>query len=186
MNFKEYLKQLSIVILGILIAYWISNIGTHLKETATQKQVLLTILNEQQDNNKSLKTTLQSLDSLRTIFTGIQNKSLESGMVAIKYSGLSLNSIGYETAKYTGVFKDLDYKLASKIVENYESQDALIKLEKMMSDELFELLRTKISNSDNVDYFLMQVTNLINNINNFETGQKQLTEDLAAYLKADD
>ncbi|MDD4087976.1 MAG: hypothetical protein PHP48_12110, partial [Bacteroidales bacterium] len=75
MNMKEYLKQLSIVILGILIAFWLSNIGENYEERSTQKQLLRTILNELKDNNCSIKTSILSLDSLQMNYLNIQNKT---------------------------------------------------------------------------------------------------------------
>lgn len=182
MNSKDYFKHLSIVILGILIAFGISNIGMHYKERSTQKQVLLTILNELKDNNDNIKATMQSLDTLLTTFTRIQNKSTLSGTITIKHKELSVKSIGYETAKYTGILKDLNYKLVSKIVNNYESQNSLKELEKLMVDELFALLKTKIDESDNVDFILLQISNLMNNLESFDAEQKQLIEDLTVFL----
>jgi len=183
MNFKEYLKQLSIVILGILIAFWISNIGMSYKERTTQKQVLHTILNELKENNVNIKVTICSLDTLRSTFTRIKNKNTASGIIAINYSGISVNSIGYETSKHTGILKDVDYKLVSKIVENYESQNSLKELEKIMSDELFLLLKSKIGESENVDFLLLQISNLMNSLENFETEQKHLIENLMVFLE---
>jgi len=191
MDFKEYIKQLSIVILGILIAFWIGNIGTHYKERATQKQVLLTILNELNDNNEDIKATILNLDSLRTTFISIQKAKRLSDIDAItdtvnftiNYNGISVKSIGYETAKYTGILKDVDYKLVSKIVENYESQNSLKELEKLMTDELFVLMKNKIGEGSNVDYILLQILNLKDNLESFDTKQKQLIGNLRVFLK---
>ncbi|OFX19131.1 MAG: hypothetical protein A2041_15275 [Bacteroidetes bacterium GWA2_31_9b] len=182
MNFKEYLKQLSIVILGILIAFWISNISMHYKEIATQKQVLLTILYELKENNENIKATMQSLDSLHQTFSKIKNMNNFSGIVTISYAGMSVKNIGYETAKYTGILKDVDYKLVSKIVENYESQNSLKELEQLMSDEMFVLIKNKIGESDNVDYILVQISNIMNNLEGLDEEQKQLIDKLMLYL----
>lgn len=184
MSFKEYLKEISIVILGILIAFWISNVGMQYKEHTTQKQILTTILNELKENSKSIEVTMGSLDTLRRNFTIIKSDTRVHGemTLSINYSGLDMKGIGYETAKYTGILKDIDYKLVSKIVENYESQNSLKELEKYMRDELFVLIKNKIGNKVNVDYILLQITNLMNNLANYEAEQKQLIEDLTVYL----
>ncbi len=186
MNFKEYLKQLSIVILGILIAFWVSNIGSNYKERSTQKQVLQTILNELKDNNKNIKTTILSLDTLRTTYTKIQSNPILSDSVTINYSGLSLKNIGYETAKYTGILKDINYDLTSKIVHNYESQNILIDTEKLMIDELLVLIKNKTIQGNDIDYLLLHIRNLAKHLENFDANQKQLIEDLRTYLKLDD
>jgi hypothetical protein len=183
MNYKEYLKELSIVILGILIAYWVSNIGSDHKEHAIQKQVLLTILNELNDNHKNLETTIRSLDSLYLTYKKIQYQTPLSGSVSINYEGLKLRSIGYETAKNTGILKDVDYDLTSKIVENYESQSSIIENEKLMIDELFLSIKNKISNHDDVDFLMLQIKNLLTNLEEFDVEQKQLIDNIRISLK---
>jgi len=185
MNFKEYFKELSIVILGLLIAFWISNIGSYYKERATQKQVLLTIMNELKGNNENVKSAMQSLDTLRATFTRLQNMKHSSVALDVVYNGLSINSIGYETAKYTGILKDINYALVSKIVGNYESQNSLKELEKVMSDELFLFLKHKVAEKENLDYLLLQISNLTNNLEEFDTEQKQLIEKLMVFLEVE-
>jgi len=166
------------VILGILIAFYVSSIGTNYQERATQKKVLLTILNELKDNNENIKITMLSLDSLRNDFTNIQNKSAFSDVLTINYTGLQLKSIGYETAKYTGILKDVDYKLTSKIVENYESQNSLRETETLVIDELLVLIKNKIDKGDDIDYLLLHIMNLQNQLDSFNIEQKQLIENL--------
>ncbi len=184
MNFKEYLKEISIVIFGILIAFWISNVGMQKKETTTQKQILTTILNELKENSKSIEVTMGSLDTLCKNFTALKMDKRVHGKVtlSINYSGLDMKGIGYETAKYTGILKDIDYKLVSKIVENYESQNSLKELERHMSDELFILIKNEIGDKKNLNYIIRLITNLMNNLANFDAEQKQLIEDLTVYL----
>lgn len=182
MNKKEYLKQLSIVILGILIAFWISNIGANSKERTTQKQVLLTILNELKDNNDNIKTTICSLDTIQMTYTNIRDKNTLSGVVKISYSGLQLKNIGYETSKFTGILKDVNYKLTSKIVDNYESQNSLKETEKVVVDELLVLIKNKTYKGDDIDYLLLQILNFKNHLKNFDIEQKQLIENLIAFL----
>lgn len=182
MDIKEYLKQLSIVILGILIAFWLSNIGSNHKERVAQKQVLLTILNELKDNNVNIKATIRSLDTLRMTYTSIQNKTILSDSVTINYMGLSLKSTGYETAKFTGILKDVNYKLSSEIVENYESQNSLEETEKLMIDELLILIKNKTDKGDDIDYLLLHIKNLMSHLESFEVGQKQLIENLMVSL----
>jgi hypothetical protein len=182
MIYKDYLKELSIVILGILIAFWLTNFGSNHKERATQKQVLLTILNELKENNENAEISKQSLDSLSMTYRKILNQSIYSDSVNISYEGLRLKSIGYETAKYTGILKDLNYDLTSKIVENYESQNSLISNEKLVIDELFTSIKNKMNN-DNIEYLLLQIRNLTTNLEEFEVEQKKLIEILKVTLK---
>jgi hypothetical protein len=179
MNLKEYLKQLSIVILGILIAFWVSNLGTFFKERATQHQVLQTVLNELKDNNEAIAATRHSLDTLRMIYTNIKTRELASDALEIKYLGLSLKSAAYETAKYTGIFKDIDYQLTSKIVENYESQNTLKETAKLMFEEILLSIKNNDIKNKNVDYVLLQILNLLENLKQHEVQQKQLIVNLA-------
>lgn len=180
MDFKEYIKQLSIVILGILIAYWVSNIGSNYNERKTQKQILQTILNELQDNHENTKESLSSLDTLKTIYTQIRYTPTLSDSFTINYIGLSLKSIGYETAKYTGILKNVDYKLTSRIVQNYESQNSLVKTEELMIDQLFTMIKNKTNKDKEVDYLLLLINNLESHLTNFDKNQEQLIEYLQA------
>ena len=192
MNLKEYFKHLSIVIFGILIAFGLSNIGAHYKELSTQKQVLLTILNELKDNNENIKAKIQNLDSLgRTIANIQQMKTLppadnDNDSFDISYTGLSVKSIGYETAKYTGILKDINYTLVSEIVENYEVQNALKELEKIMTDEFFVLIKNGIDKETNFDYLLLHISNLKGNLDSFDVEQTQLLENFSAKIILND
>lgn len=182
MNIKEYFKQLSIVFLGILIAFWVSNIGEKHNERRTQNQVLLTILNELKDNSESAKITFHSLDTLYMNYNRIQNQDTSLGAITINYLGLQFKSIGYETAKFTGILKDVDYLLTSKIVENYESQTYLEEAEQLVVDELLVLIKNRNGTSNDIDYLLLQISNLKNHIKGFQTDQNILIEDLEAAL----
>jgi hypothetical protein len=183
MNYKEYLKHLSIVILGILIAVWINNVGMQRNERNTQKQVFLTMLNEVRDNNESVKLTILNLDSLKSniaiVQQGITVKDTTIN-IDLSYEGLQLTNIGFETAKYAGVYKGVPHNLISEIVVNYEGQNSLAELEKMLVNELFELLR---HNSDyDFHYLLVQIDIYIDNLKAFEVKQRQLIASLSASL----
>ena len=182
MNTKEYFKQLSIVILGILIAFWINNMGTHYKEHAVQKKVLSVILNEIKDNQKKTGIALKNLDSLRMDFATIQKSSVFADTsITIRYIGSNLKSIGYETAKYSGILKDINHKLLSEIVESYEYQKTLAEMEVSMRNEIFQFFKYK--KEDNINYLMIQILNLITNMEQLETEQQQLIEDLSVSLK---
>ena len=188
MSLKEYFKQLSIVIFGILIAFWLSNMGMYYKELSTQKQVLLTILNELKDNNENIRAKIQNLDSLGRTIAKIQNIKTSSPTdndtvsFNISYAGLSVKSIGYETAKYTGILKDINYTLVSEIVENYEVQNSLKELEKIMTDEFFVLIKNGIDKETNFDYLLLHISNLKGNLESIDVEQRRLIENLNANI----
>lgn len=183
MDYKEYTKHLSIVILGILIAFWINNIGQSYKERATQKQVLITILNEVNNNDKSLIETQKNLNSLRELFSQIKKKDSLNTNVDIYYSGLNLSSIGYETAKYTGILKDIDYDLSSKIVENYEQQNTLYALDELLRNEIFGSLKNGLHGDKGINYLLTLITNLSYNMESIASDQLLLKKYLKAYIE---
>lgn len=180
---KAYFKELSIVIFGILIAFWINNIGANHKERSTQKQVLSAILNELKDNQTEIGSTLKNLDSLRLNFAKIQKAAISSNSskIPIKYTGLHLKSIGYETAKYMGILKDVNHKLVSGIVECYEFQKSTEELEESLRDEIFVFFKSK--EKDNIDYLIFQISNLVENMESLKAEQKQLEDNLTTYLK---
>lgn len=182
MKIKEYIKQLSIVIFGILVAFWINNIGMDHKERTTQKQVLFTILNELKDNQQEIKIMVNSLDTLHTTFTKIQqvDKLPGSSEISVRYTRSNLKCIGYEIAKYTGILKDIDHKLVSEIVESYEYQLSLNELETSMRDELFEFFKYK--KKDSIDYLIIQISTLRENLERLKVEQKQLIDDLTAFF----
>jgi len=182
MNTKEYIKELSIVIVGILIALWINNVWTRHEHHKTQKQVLTVIQNELNDNKQEIKTALDNLGSLRNNFGKIQQLSGSSGSqdISIKYTGLNFKSVGYETAKYTGILKDISHNLMSEIVEYYEIQKNTEDLEASLKDEIFVFFKNSTPN--NIDYLILKISNLIENIRNLEAIQNQLSEELAGYF----
>ncbi|MCG6189386.1 hypothetical protein [Maribellus maritimus] len=182
MNTKEYIKELSIVIVGILIALWINNIWTRHEKHTTQKQVLTVIQNELNDNKQQTKITLDNLNQLLGNFEKIQKlaSTLGSYDVSIKYTGSNLKSIGYETAKYTGILKDIDYKLMSEIVEYYEIQKETKDLETSIRDEIFIFFKN--TSPKNIDYLILKISNLIENIKNLDAIQNQLSEELTEHF----
>ena len=182
MNTKEYLKELSIVILGILIAFGINNIWMKHKEHSTQKQVLMVIQNELNDNEQETKTALENLSLLLRTFEKIQKLADSSGShdVSIRYTGSNLKSIGYETAKYTGILKDIDHKLMSEIVECYEIQKETKDMETSIKDEIFIFFKN--TSKKNIDYLILKISNLIENIKNLDAIQNQLSGELSKHL----
>ncbi|MCF8349090.1 MAG: hypothetical protein K9G61_09795 [Bacteroidales bacterium] len=181
-GFKGYLKELSIVILGILIAFWLSNLGNKYHERKAQAKVLHTILNELKENNANIKTTIASLDTLFLIFSRKSKSDIFTDDINISYIGLSFRSVGYETAKYRGVLNDLDYELTSQIVENYEFQFSLENSEQLIVDELFKLIRNRTTKANEIDYLLLHISQLINRLNNFDENQKHLINELTTFL----
>ncbi len=182
MNTKEYVKELSIVILGILIAFWINNLWMRHEEHSTKKQVLTVILNELNDNKQETKAALDNLNQLLGNFEKIQKLVSTSGSydISIKYTGSNLKSIGYETAKYTGILKDINHKLMSEIVEYYEVQKGTKDLETSVRDEIFIFFKSNTPNY--VDYLMLKTSNLIENLQYLEAIQNQLSEELTKYL----
>lgn len=182
MKTKDYLKELSIVILGILIAFGLSNLGAKYQEYKTHQKVLLTILNEVKENNSNIKETIESLNSLHADFSGARKNDFFSDNISISYIGLSFRSVGYETAKYRGVLADLDFELTSSIVENYEYQFSMEDSEKIIVEELFKLIRNKDAKTNEMEYILLHVSLLRDNLIKFNIRQEQLIEKLSAFL----
>ncbi len=182
MDIKEYFKQLSIVILGILIAFWVSNIGTNHNQRKAQKQVLNTIINEINENHNNTINSIKSLDKLHIIYSNIKSKNALGDTLEINYEGLSSQSVGYETAKYTNILKDIDYNITSRIVENYEKQKAIEDLENNFIDELMAFLKYKNTDSTTIDFLLVHINNLSHHLKNFDKTQNQLTQDLQVYI----
>jgi hypothetical protein len=185
MNYKEYLKQLSIVIFGILIAFWINNVSMYYQERSTQKQVLLTMLNELKDNNESVRANIENLNSLQATLTELKelknSADPNSNSIFLDYRSTGLNSIGYETAKYTGVLKDVNHRMVSNIVDSYESQIAINEWQKYIKDEILGLFKN--GSDENLQYIQIQIHSLIENLEILEFKQQTLIDELSVYLK---
>lgn len=181
MNFKEYIKQLSIVILGIIIAFWINNLGMHYEERSQQEQILQIILNEQIENSGEVESVIRNLDTLYYQFNNFGMNT--NGTAKITYSGISQNSIGFETTKYTGDINNLNYSLLSKIVKNYEILNSLIDEERIMSEEIHSLFRKdKIADFD-PGYLLHLIENFRRNLSDYNEDQVKLIQELKKELK---
>jgi len=85
MRIKGYIKELSNVNIGILIAFWLSNIGSKIKERNARKNVLHKLLNELKMNNSNNKTTIQSTDSLYAVLSGKRDSNFFSNDINIRY-----------------------------------------------------------------------------------------------------
>ncbi len=76
--------------------------------------------------------------------------------------------------------KDINHELMSEIVEYYEIQKATKDLEISLKDEIFVFFKNSTSN--NIDYLTLKMSNLIENINNLDATQNQLSEELTVYF----
>ena len=154
MKLKEYFKELSIVVLGIVIALWVNNLGMNSNNRKTQKQVLQTVLNETQSNSVNVDSLLINIDWLSSQFSKLKEKE---GFAVIDidyfYFGLILKNSSYEAAKYTGILSGLDYNQLSILVSVYESHNLLGSMDKSLIDIFLSLPKVKVNNNQ-INYML--------------------------------
>ncbi|MFA8450007.1 MAG: hypothetical protein ACEPOW_04870 [Bacteroidales bacterium] len=183
MGFKEYVKEISIVILGILIAFWINNLGVEYKEYRTRKQILYTMLSELEGNNKNIYDKIEELKNLSEDFDKLSSEGT-SGELKIEFHEITLVTASYETAKYTGIFKDIDYSVVSKIVGNYERQESCIEFDEDVEQRLFSMIGNGISNKDNLTYLIKLIDLFVDNLEAAGHKQKVLIKALRNYLES--
>lgn len=181
----EYLKQLSIVILGILIAFWLNNMGNSIQEKTVRREVLQTMLNEVNDNSRSTQNALQSLKNLHHVYSKVASEETGGDTLKVSYSGLITTNVGYETASFKGILKDVDYKLTSGIVSYYNTLMALKEAEKEMVTELMEVIKNKTQQKSDLDYLLLLINNLTKRLEGFTKEQTTLIQSLQEYLESE-
>lgn len=179
---RSYFREISSIILGILIAFWVNSLGVEYKESKTRKQVIVTMLNELKENNANIQSKLDNCDSLQYAFEYLSGKREGSMKTMIAFYSLDFSSASYETAKYSGIFKDLDYALVSKIVDNFDTQKMLLAFDDKLEDRLYGIIDRGIGKGKNYNSFLVLSGAFRENLQIFEEEQKFLIEELETYL----
>lgn len=177
MDYKEYLKHLSIVILGILIAFWLNSVATGFKEKKNQKEILQYIYSEQLQNRTNLAKSLSEINGLCALVDSVskgKNHKLKLG-----FTKTDLNTLAFETAKYSAILKDINYNLASHIVGCYQSYPVISQLEDKVWEELLLIMKNKQGiNDTSLSYLYLNLDILRQNLETLAETQQTLISEL--------
>jgi hypothetical protein len=172
MDFKEYIKHVSIVILGILIAFWVNNLGVSYKENNNREQILKSILKEQKDNHNNVQESIKELSKLYLMLDSV-NRNLKD-KINIEYSYVNLTSIGYESLKYSGAMKDMKYSIVSSVVGVYGTHQVITNLENRALSELLRLKQKSKQNGKEIEFILLHLKLLKANLVSLLEEQEKL------------
>ncbi|MCE7996787.1 MAG: hypothetical protein HEP71_32805 [Roseivirga sp.] len=128
---KNYLKELTIVVIGVTIAFWLEGLGARLKRHSLTEKVLENIENEMRYNLDRITSLtsfqdeiLNSHDSLMTY-----NPDYSVQDFAARFMTISSNNSAYEISKSTNVLSEIEITMANEITRCYYIQDRLLSIE---------------------------------------------------------
>ena len=179
---KEYIKELSIVILGILIAFWINNLGNSYKEKSTQKLVLQSMLYEMVEDREAVDKKIKNTKDVLHTFEVLTSDTIQDCKISLEYYIFDVSSVGYETAKYSGIFKDLNYDLVSQIIDVHESVKYLKEADHMFEKKLMSIIQGEFRVRKDMRFFLLIGDDHLESLQKLKKKRETLIVALAEYL----
>ncbi len=164
-NFKDYFIEFIIVILGITIAFWLSNLGETKKESQLEAQYINDLRSDLKKDSVYLSSSidknqvkLRELSKAILFFQGQQSSLTYDSMPT--YANLVGNYNFFEPNEYT--YLSLQQSGDFKVFKNKDFKKALVELYR--SYELIELEHTNLSSAldDNFYPQFMSSYDLIN------------------------
>lgn len=157
---KDYFIEFLIVLLGITIAFWLSNLGEAEKERVLEKVYLEDLKNDLQDDLKALKYSItQNEKKLTTLSKGIRYyQGADNGVTLdtlVSYAGLIGNYYHFSPNDYTYI--SLQQSGDFKIISSQDLKKSLIELYKLY--EFIELEQLNVLTALDLNYFPLLMEN---------------------------
>ncbi len=179
----NYIRELSIVIIGISTAFAINQWSEGNKDRKREKQVLETILSEL-DNNlfyvddaiESTSTTITTYDSALSI---LNEKGINDVDLSLKVSKLLFQTNGIDLSIASGVMENMDLDLARDINYCYKFHNNILEFEKTYFN-YFEVQQE----DEKVYYRQLKVkaNNLLSALKSLRSTQIDLKEKIEIYI----
>lgn len=133
---KSYLKELTIVIIGVTIAFWLEGIGESIKRKRLTNKVLVNIENEMQFNKERISGIIDFQNKILDRYDSLLAVDPENDLsnFGISIIQISANNSAYEIAKSNNILSEIDINLANEITRCYMVQDMLRSIENRMRD----------------------------------------------------
>ena len=174
---RKHLTEILLIMVGVLAAFWLSQLGENRKAEALKTKVLYSIENELDSNHYILQSFLLDQDSLLiTLEEGIKRLAVgEDVELDFNVSKPLLSDTGYELARTTGVLNEVNFDLVFKITKYYKSQQAI----SMLEDKILEsILMQGIDKEEALLRLLFQLKELNRNQHGLLEGMKELREEM--------
>ncbi len=183
-KFLAYIRELSIVIVGISIAFGINKWSENRKSLEKEKLVLETVVSEIENNNFYVKGAIQAnellLQQYDSVLLLLETENSDQVNIVLTISKLLFQDSGMDLAISIGVLSDVEFQLARDISFCYKLQQNILGFEKTYFDYLevkeenrrtyYNTCRTKVNN------FMMALKTL-------DEEQIQLKEDVEKYIE---
>lgn len=180
----NYLHELSIVILGISIAFAINKWSANNKDLEKEKVVMETILSEIENNNFYVNDVIRANDKLLTQYDSVVQVLESSGVddvnLVLTVSKLLFQDSGMDLAISIGVLSNVDFTLARKISFCYKLQQNILDFEQAYFDYL------EVKEDDRKTYYRtcrVKVSNFNNALKTLDQEQKNLQEEIEKYVE---
>lgn len=179
----NYIRELSIVIIGISAAFAINQWSEGNKDSRREKQVLQTILSELENNifyvDDAIESTTKTISQYDSAITLLDVKEANDVGLSLTVSKLLFQTNGIDLAIASGVMENMDLKLARDINFCYKFQNNILEFEKTYFD-YFE------AQQDNKRSYYIQskvkASNLLNAMKSLHETQLDLKEKIETYI----
>ena len=157
---KDYFIEFLIVLLGITIAFWLSNLGEAKKERALEKVYLEDLKNDLQDDLKSLEYSItNNKKKFSTLSKGIQYyQGVDNGLTLdslVNYAGLIGNYFHFSPNDYTYI--SLQQSGDFRILSSQELKKSIIELYKLY--EFIDVEQLNVLSALDLNYFPVLMEN---------------------------
>ncbi len=178
-----YLRELSIVIFGVSIAFWMNKWSENTKSLEKERLVLETVSSEIGNNNFYVKEALRAcelvVDQYDSVLLLLKTKDQVDVNMVLTISKLLFQDSGMDLAISMGVLSDIRFELARDISFCYKLQQNILGFEKAYFDYL------EVEEEDREVYYTnsrTKVNNFIMALQTLDKEQAQLKETVEEYI----
>lgn len=160
-SIKSYVKEISIVIIGVLVALFVSNIKEERGAKEYYKASIETINNEIEVNYLSLKKAMEKKMQLVDSIKKYNGEETVLGEVIDKCKGIksaSLNNIGFDLYKRNPIDR-IDFEMMSDLITMNNKSETIDSKMKRLTD--FAYLKLLDSSRTSKMIFLVQVKDVL-------------------------
>ena len=170
---KKYFIELSIVVLGVTIAFVLGNISQNLKSNFKTKRSLNLVLKEVENHEVNLNEITVSQSKILIMY---EDSTIFSDTANISIQKMKLSNSAFNFIIYNDVFEDIEFKKATAITEYYSNLEVV----KTLEANLFNSLSNLVVHSDSSN--LEELVFWVSQLQPAELEMKQLNKELQITL----
>ncbi len=180
----DYIRELSIVIVGITVAFAINKWSERNQNHEKEKHVMETVLSEIENNNFYVKEAIlanekviSQYDSALMLLETVGDRPIN---IIINVSKLLFEETGMELAVSIGVLSEVDFQLARDISFCYKLQQNILDFEETYFDYL------DVDEEDRKRYYRRcksKVSNFTNALKTLDEDQVELRKEVEKYIQ---